>query len=155
MVTCRRWFGGEILIPKEKLVHRPGAYGIVRREDTVLLMTVVGENGRYWLPGGGVEPWENNIAGLQREMLEETGIQVKVGPLVKFQEEFFYYDPKDIAWHGLLFYYSCTPLTNELLPTELVDDEAATNPQWVSIDTLHEGNLQPQERWLLDFLKAV
>ena len=155
MVTCRRWFGGEILIPKEKLVHRPGAYGIVRHEDAILLMTVVGENGRYCLPGGGVEPWENNIAGLQREMLEETGIQVKVGPLVKFQEEFFYYDPKDIAWHGLLFYYSCTPLTNELLPTELVDDEAATNPQWVNIDTLHEGNLQPQERWLLDFLKAV
>jgi hypothetical protein len=64
MVVCRCWLGGEILIPKEKLVHRPGAYGIVRRGDAVLLMTTVGENGRYCLPGGGIEPWESNIAAL-------------------------------------------------------------------------------------------
>lgn len=152
MVTCRCWLGGEILVPKEKLSHRPGAYGIVRRGDTILLMTTVGENGRYCLPGGGVEPWESIAAALQRELMEEAGVKVDVGSQAYFQEDFFYYDPKEEAFHGLLFYYDCTPLTFDLLPVELVDDEAATNPQWVKINTLHEDNLQPQETWLLDYL---
>jgi hypothetical protein len=30
-----------------------------------------------------------------------------------------------------------------------------TNPQWVKIDTLHADNLQPQETWLLNYLKTV
>ncbi len=146
MVACRRWLGGEILVPKEKLFHRPGAYGIVRREDAVLLMTTVGLNGRYCLPGGGIEPYETNAEALQRELMEETGIQVEVGSLLHFQEDFFYYDPKDEAMHGLLFYYNCRPLTFDLLASDEVDDESVTNPQWVKIDTLHEDNLQPQEQ---------
>jgi 8-oxo-dGTP pyrophosphatase MutT (NUDIX family) len=154
MVTCRCWLGGEILVPKEKLFHRPGVYGIVQRGDTVLLMTTVGVNGRYCLPGGGIEPYETNAAAVHREMLEEAGIQVEVGPLVHFQEDFFYYDPTGDAWHGLLFYYRCTPLTFDLLPSGQVDDESATNPQWVKINALHRGNLQPQEQWLLEYLKA-
>ena len=142
------------MVPKEKLCHRPSAYGIVQRGDTVLLMTTVGVNGRYCLPGGGIEPYESNSAAVQREMREEAGIQVDVGPLVHFQEDFFYYDPTSEAWHGLLFYYRCTPLTFALLPAEQVDDESATNPQWVKINTLHPGNLQPQEQWLLEYLNA-
>ncbi|WP_420630176.1 NUDIX domain-containing protein [Candidatus Leptofilum sp.] len=133
-------------MPKEKLFHRPGAYGIVRREDAVLLMTTVGLNGRYCLPGGGIEPYETNAEALQRELMEETGIQVEVGSLLHFQEDFFYYDPKDEAMHGLLFYYNCRPLTFDLLASDEVDDESVTNPQWVKIDTLHEDNLQPQEQ---------
>lgn len=152
MITCRCWLGGEILIPRERLVHRPSAYGIVRRGDEILLMTTVGENGRYCLPGGGTEPWETNAKALQRELMEETGVQVEVGSLLHFQEDFFYYDPKEEALHGLLFYYDCKPLTFDLLPAELVDDEAATNPQWVKINTLREDNMQPQETWLLDYL---
>ena len=152
MVTCRCWLGGEILVPKEQLVHRPSAYGIVQHKDTVLLLTTVGENGRYCLPGGGIEPWEDNTTALHRELQEEAGIQVEVGPLAHFQEDFFYYDPTGDAWHGLLFYYRCTPLSFDLLPTELVDDEAATNPQWVKISTLEPDKLQPQEQWLLDYL---
>ncbi|WP_420643592.1 NUDIX domain-containing protein [Candidatus Leptofilum sp.] len=151
MISCRRWLGGEILIPKEQLVHRPSAYGVVRREDTVLLLTAVGENGRYCLPGGGTEPWETNAEALQRELMEETGIQVEVGSLLHFREDFFYYDPKDEALHGLLFYYVCRPLTFNLLSSEEVDDESVTSPQWVTINTLNEGNLQLQEMWLLNY----
>ena len=100
MVSCRRWFGGEILVPKERLFHRPSAYGIVRHEDKILMLTTW-QNGRFCLPGGGIEPWETNVQALQRELMEEAGIQVEVGSLVHFQEDFFYYDPAEDAWHGL------------------------------------------------------
>ncbi len=115
-------------------------------------MLTTKQNGRFCLPGGGVEPWETNAEALQREVFEEAGIQIKVGALVHFQEDFFYYDPTGDAWHGLLFYYTCQPLALELLSANAVNDEAATNPQWVQTNDLREGNMQPQESWLRHYL---
>lgn len=151
MIWCRRWFGGEILVPQKKLFHRPSAYGIVQYEDRILMLTTW-QNGRFCLPGGGIEPWETNAQALQRELTEEAGIQVEVGALVHFQEDFFYYDPTKDAWHGLLFYYNCMPLTVALIPDDEVKDEAAIKPRWINIDQLDEKNMQPQELWLLDYL---
>ena len=31
-----------------------------------------------------------------------------------FKEDFFYYDPADFAFHGLLFFYLCQPRTFDL-----------------------------------------
>ena len=48
---------------------------------------------RWWeLPGGGVEPGEDEVAALVREVLEETGLVVEpaaVGPLLWTQESTF------------------------------------------------------------------
>ena len=48
---------------------------------------------RWWeLPGGGVEPGEDEVAALVREVLEETGMSVDaadVGPLMWTQESTF------------------------------------------------------------------
>ena len=38
--------------------------------------------GRWSLPGGRVEPGEDDTAALRRELREETGLEVTVGPLV-------------------------------------------------------------------------
>lgn len=38
--------------------------------------------GRWSLPGGRVKPGESDVSALRREMLEETGLVVRVGELV-------------------------------------------------------------------------
>ncbi|HWX16507.1 MAG TPA: NUDIX hydrolase [Chthoniobacterales bacterium] len=59
---------------------RVGCAGIVRRGEAILLGKRDKEPGRgLWvLPGGGVEFGETFVETLQRELLEETGIEIDV-----------------------------------------------------------------------------
>ena len=60
---------------KLTLVERLAARGIVlKNEDILLLYTQRYDD--YSLPGGGIDDGEDNIAGLVREMKEETGAAV-------------------------------------------------------------------------------
>jgi 8-oxo-dGTP pyrophosphatase MutT (NUDIX family) len=140
MIECRSIYGNNVLVAREKLVFRPSVYGIIVRDGKALLVRSR-HGGKYTLPGGGVELGEGMAAALIREVREETGIAVSVGPLVHFREDLFYYDPKDEAYHGLLAYYACVPETFDLLADDQVDDEDATAPAWVEITILKEEDL--------------
>lgn len=53
--------------------------------------SVIRDNSYWCLPGGGLDEGEGLIAGLKREMLEETGIQASVGNLL-YVQQFMYKD---------------------------------------------------------------
>ena len=59
-------------------VIRPGAYGLAEADGQILL--VAGAHGRWFLPGGGLEPGEAPEAGLAREIREELGVDALVQP---------------------------------------------------------------------------
>jgi 8-oxo-dGTP diphosphatase len=66
--------------------QRIAAYGVVRdAEDRVLLARAapfLTLKGRWFLPGGGVQHGEDPVDSLRREVEEESGLTVTVGPLL-------------------------------------------------------------------------
>ena len=58
--------------------HREAARAVVFDGEKVALLKV-GKHGYYKLPGGGIEPGEDRLAALKREVLEEVGREVEIG----------------------------------------------------------------------------
>lgn len=135
-ITCRSINGKQVEIPINKLEFRNSVYGIIIHQEAILLVQTK-TTGHYAFPGGGIRIGEPIKEALTREIHEETGIKVEIGDLLHFEEDFFYYDPGDIAFHSFLFFYRCTPLTTALVPDEGVIDLEAEKPRWVPINTLN------------------
>jgi len=154
MVECRTLFGEKILLPAERLIFRPSAYAIIRHDDRVLLLNMR-STGKLFLPGGGSEIDERLEEALHREVREETGLEVEIERFVAFKENFFYYDPLDFAFHGLLFFYLCKPLTFDLASSDQIEDDEADAPRWVPIDQLRLEDIQSHGEIIFQALRSV
>jgi len=62
-------------------VHSVSVAGAVVGEDGRFLVIRRADNGRWEPPGGVLEVEEDVEAGVRREVWEETGVRVRVGPL--------------------------------------------------------------------------
>ncbi len=61
---------------------RLGCSAAIFDADGRILLTKRSDNGQWCLPGGAVDPGETVAEACEREVLEETGLQVKVKRLV-------------------------------------------------------------------------
>jgi ADP-ribose pyrophosphatase YjhB (NUDIX family) len=71
-------------MPPER--QRIAAYGVcIDDEGRILLARAapsITQQGRWFLPGGGVQHGENPVDSLRREITEESGLTVVLGPLL-------------------------------------------------------------------------
>ena len=67
---------GEAVRADRTYRHRPGAYAILVRGREVLLTWQEGDALGLQLPGGGIDPGEQPLAALHREVFEETGWRI-------------------------------------------------------------------------------
>lgn len=70
--------------------------------------------GQWSLPGGRLELGETLEAGLAREMLEETGLEVEVGPVVDVFDRILLDPERKVRYHYVLIDYLCRPVGGHL-----------------------------------------
>ncbi len=76
---------GERVDPAMHYTPRPGAYVILQRGHDLLLTVQDGtrlEHPEIQLPGGGIDAGEQILPALHREVMEETGFEVRAENLV-------------------------------------------------------------------------
>ncbi len=152
-VECTSFTGNKVTLPRSSLILRPSVYAVIRNGGEVALVTNK-LSGRYYFPGGGTEPGEGIIDGLRREVWEEAGIEIETGPLLHFAEDFFYYDPLDTGFHGLLFYYACRP-KSLALSSRYQTDDGEGHPQWVAVENLEAASFHNHGVILLSILHTA
>ena len=154
MIECISMCGDKKLVSKERLVFRPSVYAVVPNDGNVLLVNTR-STGKYFLPGGGIEIGERIEDALVREVKEETGIEIEIKRFLHFQEQFFYYNPLDEAYHSFLFYYFCKPRTLDLIDDDLVEDIEAVKPRWTNTQTLKEDDFHDHGGIILRLLHSI
>jgi mutator protein MutT len=153
-VECVALDGSKRLVDADRLIVRPAAYAIIVNEGRLLLVRLR-PTMKFHLPGGGIEPGETPEETVRREVREETGIEIEVGPLAHYEEFCFYYDPSDRAYRGKHWYYLCRPLTTTLLGREEVEDGSAEEPGWFACDSLAAEDFQIAGERMLELARAA
>jgi mutator protein MutT len=88
--------------------------------------------GTWSIPGGAVEVGETLEACVAREMLEETGFVVEVGPVIEVLDRITHDDASRVLYHFVLVDYLCWPIGGELRAGTDVAEAVLVDPSELS-----------------------
>ena len=115
------------------------ARGILLRSSQVLLCSSV-KGGYLYLPGGHVEPGESCVEALEREIMEETGLRVVVGPCLLVAEVRF--DDGRQKHHELNIVFHVEHCAGPL-PAEVESRESGIGFAWRDLSSLVDLDVRP------------
>ena len=119
------------------IIRQAGQILITRRFDNVHLP------GIWEFPGGKVEAGETLEVALQREILEELGIKIRV------DEEFFRIDHDYPTKSIRLHFFNCAILEGEPQPLDVAD------LRWVAPEQLDDFQFPPADAELIAKLRSA
>jgi 8-oxo-dGTP diphosphatase len=116
--------------------------GLIFNEDSILLVNIQSPTNpeAFWMPpGGGVELGETLEQALNREILEETGLQVVQSKLWYITEYI------KAPWHAIEFYFYCetSDFKFQLGSDPELDRQLLQDLRWFSIQELQSLTLKP------------
>jgi mutator protein MutT len=118
---------------RRKYPDRPyvGVGAVIVQDGRVLLVKRKHEPqaGQWSIPGGAVEVGETLEGCLVREMAEETGLEIGVGPVIEVFDRIMRDEEGRVEYHFVLVDYLCRPVAGELCPGSDVADAVFVDPR--------------------------
>ena len=120
---------GDLRIYPERPIVGVGA--VIVNDGRVLLVRRGHEplKGEWSLPGGAVEVGETLRTAVAREVREETGLDVDVGPIVEVLDRIRLDDEGRVRYHFVLIDYLCRPVGGSLACASDADEA-----RWAVLD---------------------
>ncbi|MFY0642453.1 MAG: NUDIX domain-containing protein [Bermanella sp.] len=125
------------ILPESKfvMIERHAARAIVIKGDSILLLYTQRYHD-YSLPGGGIDEGEDEVAGLVRELQEETGAKGirNVKPFARYDEYRPWYKADGDIIYMVSYCYVCE-IDDELGDTAFESHEVSNGmkPVWINI----------------------
>jgi 8-oxo-dGTP diphosphatase len=128
-----------------------GVGAVIVDEGKVLLVKRKYEplKGQWSLPGGMVEIGETLETALTREMLEETGLRVDVGPVIEVFDRIMRDEDRRVRYHFVLLDYLCWPSDGSLQAGSDVEEAIWADPARLGEYGLTEKAMSVIERGLM------
>lgn len=120
---------------------RIAARAVIVHEDRLLLVNAYADaNSTLWCaPGGGVEKGRSIPDNLIREVHEETGLTITVGPPCLVNE---FHDPKT-GFHQIEIFFRCKVIDGQLDPNWQDPERIVDRRRWVTRDEMAGLRFKP------------
>lgn len=120
---------------------RLAARALLVHDGRLLLVNAYpgGRSDLWCAPGGGVEPGTSLPDNLRRELHEETGLSITVGPLVLVNE---FHDPKS-GFHQVDLYFRASIAAGQIDPSWLDPAGVVTDRRFFSRDEMAAIRFKP------------
>lgn len=137
-IICENALGEAGEFNVDELEFRPGVYGIIVKDEKVLLIPVFEG---YDVPGGGVDLGEPILDALKREMKEETGLDIEPKEVLHVGDDFFIHPIKKKPYQGVAIYFRCEIVGGEISDEFFTEDEKTyvKKATWVSISEIDDA----------------
>lgn len=137
MVTATTVDGQKVDVVRKNLKRGVHCYAVIFRDERILISPQWRDDG-FVFPGGSIELGEDHVAGLVREVKEETGYDIKPrGVIDVFSSMFFNFKTKK-AQHSVLIFYSADVIKGRASTDGFDEHEVhyAKKAKWVTLDEL-------------------
>ena len=142
--------------------QRVAAYALLTRNGDVLLTQMSSRTrieGRWTLPGGGIDHGEDPRDALRREVYEETGLRVDPGRVIDVHATHFVGARADGVvenYHGihLIFEAEIDPGSRDVEPHVVEEDGSTARAVWMPIEKARSLDLLSAARHALGLVEG-
>jgi 8-oxo-dGTP pyrophosphatase MutT (NUDIX family) len=142
--------------------QRVAAYALLTRDGEVLLTQMSSRTrieGRWTLPGGGIDHGEDPRDALRREVYEETGLKVEPGRVVDVHHTHFVgarADGRVEDYHGIhiIFEAEIDDASRSVEPHVVEEDGSTARAAWVPVERALGLNLLSAARHAISLVEG-